>query len=100
MDNDDEDEVVLQRPPREAAKSPAEAAKALREMRGIVPVLKHTAQRKGRLGAGVEIRGGSRQISISFPPDMFDKIAGLARRNGLSLNEQVRQLVANSAWGD
>lgn len=64
---------------------------------GSVPVktMARTYLRDGKVGRGTKI-GNTFQVSISFPPAIFEKLAHRAKAQGISLSEQVRQCVVSA----
>jgi hypothetical protein len=62
-------------------------------------IMSHTYQRQGQVAAGTDVRGGAKQMAILFPAKMFAKLAVMAKRNGISFGEQVRQVVQNGLAG-
>jgi hypothetical protein len=94
----DEDEPIIVRqpkvaPPRlpKAPKQPARSARPKPE--GMTMVMSRTYQREGKVAGGTAVRGNAKQLSVMFPNKLFDKLAALARKQGISCGEQVRQLV-------
>ena len=103
----DDDEPILKRAPKVAKPVSAKGkrlltpkpAPALRNKvaAGITLTLSKTYQREGKVAGGTEVNNGkARQLAVCFPNKMFDKLAKLAKKNGISLSEQERQAVVTS----
>lgn len=97
-----EDEKIITREPKpkmsaakrsRLAEDKAKGIKRKAVAEGIEVTMGRTYQREGNVAAGME-RAGAKQLAIMFPVKMFDKMAKLAKRSGISVSEQVRQFVA------
>ena len=83
--------------PKKGSKTPAKAARMPSTAGDGKPlIMKHSYQRFGKVATGVEIKGGGRQTVVTFPKDMFKKVAIAAKANGVSFSEQVRRYVLKS----
>lgn len=97
-----EDEKIITREPKpkmsaakrsRLAEDKAKGIKRKAVAEGIEVTMGRTYQREGNVASGME-RAGAKQLAIMFPVKMFDKMAKLAKRSGISVSEQVRQFVA------
>lgn len=56
-------------------------------------IMKRSYQRSGLVADGTLLSSGARQVTVTFPPPAFRKLALAADWNKVSVSEMVRQCV-------
>jgi hypothetical protein len=59
----------------------------------IMKIMPGSYQRSGVAAGGTLLSSGARQVTLPFPPPLFDKLKFAADKNGVALAEMVRQCV-------
>ena len=74
---------------------PATDAMALPEVseKKIMKIMPGSFQRSGVVAGGTLLSSGARQVTVTFPQPLFDKLQLAAEKKGVAASEMVRQCV-------